>query len=38
MGYTNSRATMKFCNTHTKKLKYFSSAKYDERNNTFGKG
>ena len=37
MGYTNSRATIKWWNPHTKKLKYFSSVKFDEHNNTFGK-
>ena len=38
MGYTSSRATMKWCNPHTKKLKYYSSEIFDEHNDIFGKG
>ena len=38
MGYTSSRATIKWWDPHTKKLKYFPSAKFDEHNNKFGKG
>ena len=38
MGYTNSRATMKWWDPRTKKIKHFSSAKFDEHNNKFGKG
>ena len=38
MVYTNRRAAMKWCCPHTKRLKYFSSAKFDEHNNKFGKG
>ena len=38
MGYTNRRATMKVWDPHTKKLKYCSSAKFDEHNNVFDKG
>ena len=38
MSYTNSRATMKLWDPHTKKFKYFSSGIVDERNNKFGKG
>ena len=38
MGYTNSRATMKLWDPHTKKLKYCSSTKFGEHNNKFGKG
>ena len=38
MGYTNSRETMKWWDPHTKKLKYFSYAKFDEHNNRFRKG
>ena len=38
MGYKNSRATMKRWYPHTKKLKYYSSAEFDENNNKFGKG
>ena len=38
MGYTNSRATTKWWDPHTNKLKYCSSAKFDEHNNNFGKG
>ena len=37
MGYTNSRAKMKWWDPHIKKLKYFLSAKFDEHNNKFGK-
>ena len=35
MGYTNSRATIKWWDPHTKKLKYCLSEKFDERNSTF---
>ena len=38
MGYTNSRATMKWWDPHTKKLKYCSYTKFDEHNNKCGKG
>ena len=38
MGYKNSIATMKWWYPRTKKLKYFSSEKFDEHNNKFGKG
>ena len=38
MGYTNSRATMKWWDPHTKNLKYFPYDKFDEHNNKFGKG
>ena len=38
MGYTNSRSAMKWWELHTEKLKYSSSAKFDEHNNKFGKG
>ena len=37
MGYTNSRATIKLCYPHTKKLKYCSSANFDEHNTKFVK-
>ena len=37
MFYTNRRATMKWWYSHTKKLKYCSSAKFDEHKNKFGK-
>ena len=37
MGYTKIRATMKWWDPHTKKLKYCSSAYFDEYNNKFGK-
>ena len=37
MVYTKSRATMKCWYPYTKKLKYFSSATFDEHNNNFGK-
>ena len=33
MGYTNTRATMKWWDPQTKKLKYFSSVKFDEYSN-----
>ena len=36
MGYTNSRDTIKCWDLHTKKIKYCSSAKFDEYNNKFG--
>ena len=35
MGYTNRRATIKWCDPDTKKLKYFSYANFDEHNNKF---
>ena len=38
MSYTNIRAKIKWWEPHIKKLKYFSSAKFDEHNNKFGKG
>ena len=38
MVYTKSKVTMKWWDPQTKKLKYFSSAKFDERNNRSGKG
>ena len=38
MSSKNIRATMKWWDPHTKKLKYFSSAKFDEHKNKFGKG
>ena len=38
MGYTKNRATIKWWDPHTKKLKYFWSVKFYEYNNTFGKG
>ena len=38
MGYTNSRATMKWWDPHTNKLRYRSSGKFDDHNNKFGKG
>ena len=38
MGYTDITDTTKWWDPHTKKLKYFSSAKFDEYNNKFGKG
>ena len=38
MGYTNSIATMKWWDSHTKKIKYVSSTKFDEHNNKFGTG
>ena len=37
MGYTNIIATMEWGGPHTKKLKYCSSAKFDEHSNEFGK-
>ena len=37
MFYTNRIATMEWWDTHTKKLKYGSSSKFDEHNNKFGK-
>ena len=36
MGYKNIRATMKWWDPHTKKLKYCSYTKMDEHNNKFG--
>ena len=36
MGYTKRRAIMKWWDPHTKRLKYFLSANFDERNNKFG--
>ena len=38
MGYTNIRTTSKWWYPHTKKLKYFPSAKFDEHKNKFGNG
>ena len=38
MGYTSRITTVKTLDLHTKKLKYFSSVKFDEQNNKFGKG
>ena len=38
MGYTNRRVTMKLWYLHTNKVNYFSSAKFNEHNNKFGKG
>ena len=38
MGYTNIRATMKWRDSRTKKLKYYSYEKFDEHNNMFDKG
>ena len=35
MSYTNSRANIKWWEPHTNKLKYCSSAKFDEHNNKF---
>ena len=37
MGYNNNIYTIKWWDPHTKKLKYFSYAKFDEHNNKFGK-
>ena len=37
MGYTDRISTMKWWDPHTKKLRYVSSAKFDEHNNKFGK-
>ena len=36
MGYKNSKATMKWWGPKNKKLKYCSSAKFDEYKNKFG--
>ena len=36
MVYTNSRAAMKWWDSHTNKLKYCSYAKFNEHNNKFG--
>ena len=38
MDYTNSRATMKLWDPHTKKLIYCPSETFNEPNNKFGKG
>ena len=38
MSYTNIRATIKWWEPHTKKLKYCSSETFDENNNKFGIG
>ena len=38
MGYTNRREKMKWRDKNTKKLKYYSSAKFDEHNNKFSTG
>ena len=38
MGYTNIRYKMEWWNPQTKRLKYCSSAKFDEHKNKFGKG
>ena len=38
MKYTNRRATMKWWDTHTKKIQYFPSAKFNAHNSKFGKG
>ena len=38
MGYTSIRSTMKWCDPHTKILKYCSSEKFDEHNSRFCKG
>ena len=38
MGYTSRRATMKWWDPHTKRLKYYSSAKFDKHNSKLGKG
>ena len=38
MVYINSRSIMKWWYPHTKKLRYFSSEKFDEDNNKLGKG
>ena len=38
MGYNNIRATVKWQDPHTNKIKYCSSEKVDEHNNKFGKG
>ena len=37
MGYNNRKATVKWWDPHTKKLKNCSFAKFDEHNNKFGK-
>ena len=37
MGNTNIMDTIKWCNRHTKKLKYCSCVKFDENRNKFGK-
>ena len=37
-GYINIIATVKWWEPYTKKLKYCSSAKFDEQNNKFSKG
>ena len=38
MCYDNRRVTMKWWDQYSKKLRYFSSAKFDKHNNKFGKG
>ena len=38
MDYTNSRPTMKWCEPHTKRLKYCSNVNCDEHDNNFGRG
>ena len=38
MGYTHSRAAIKWWDSHTKKLKYCSSTNFNEHNNKYGKG
>ena len=38
MVYTNIRATMKWWYPQTNKIRYCSSANFDEHNNKFGKG
>ena len=38
MGYTNRREKMKWRDKNTKKLKYYSSVKFDEHNNKFSTG
>ena len=38
MGYNNRISKIKWQEPHTKKLKYCSSAKFDEYKNVFGKG
>ena len=37
-GLHKNKATMKWWDPHTKKFKYFSSAKFDQQKNKFGKG
>ena len=37
MSYTKRRATMKWSDPYTRKIKYCSSTKLDENNNKFGK-